>query len=392
MSIVFKCLIKVQIISFFSLYWGMMGVGRLVKVLRVLKIGRFSLVHNKILQKLVSRRTINIFYLIAIRFYAFTLLITLVGACSPKEKILSDNGNNGIYHHIESFKSELVENRPVDIWLPNGYESNTKQRYSVMYLHDGQFMFDNASSPMNKGILMKFYALYAKLRYGTGLFWDLDKIATQLIEDERIDPVIFVSVWNLPGTKRRAEYMPQKMITKQIATQFLHRESDIRIDKITSDKYLGFLVRELKPYVDQKYRTKSDQKNTFIMGSSMGGMISAYAISEYPGIFGGAACLSTHWTLGGDAVTTWYEDHWPSAGNHLLYFDRGTESYDANYGRGQARMDSIMEENGFVKDLDWKTLVFEGESHTMTAWKNRVHIPLEFLLGQKKVNKPSLPL
>ena len=324
------------------------------------------------------------FDLIAIRSYVFALLTIFVGACSPKGTIMADNKNSGIFNHIESFKSEFVENRPVDIWLPNGYEKNTEQRYSVMYLHDGQFMFDNATSPMNKGIFMKFYALYAKLRYRTGLFWDVDKIATQLIEAEKIDPVIFVSVWNLPGTKRRTEYMPQKMITEQIANEFLHKESDIRIQEINSDKYLSFLVKELKPYVDKNYKTKSDQKNTFIMGSSMGGMISAYAISEYPEIFGGAACSSTHWTLGGDAVTNWYEDHWPSAGDHLLYFDRGTESYDANYGDGQAHMDSIMEEKGFTRDLDWKSLVFQGESHIMAAWRARLHIPLKFLLGAKE--------
>ncbi len=334
-------------------------------------------------------KVVNNFYLTPIRFYVFSLSMIFMGGCSPKETILADSKQDGIFHHIESFGSEFVENRPVDIWLPDGYEKNTEQQYSVMYLHDGQFMFDNASSPMNRGIFMKLYAIYLKLRYGTGLFWDVDKIATQLIKADKIDPVIFVSVWNLPGAKRRAEYMPQKMITEQIATEFLHKESDIRIQEITSDKYLSFLVKELKPYVDKNYRTKSDQKNTFIMGSSMGGMISAYAISEYPEIFSGAACLSTHWNLGGDAVTTWYEDHWPSAGKHLLYFDRGTESYDANYGHGQALMDSIMEEKGFTRDLDWKSLIFQGESHTMSAWKRRLHIPLEFLLGVKKTNLPS---
>ena len=114
------------------------------------------------------------------------------------------------------------------------------------------------------------------------------------------------------------------MITEEIASSFLHKESDIRRDEISSDKYLSFLIKELKPYMDQNYRTKPDQKNTFIMGSSMGGMISAYAISEYPEIFGGAACLSTHWPLGGNSVTSWYENHWPSAGEHKIYFDRGT--------------------------------------------------------------------
>ena len=132
-------------------------------------------------------KVVNNFYLTPIRFYVFYLSMIFMGGCSPKETILVDNKQNGIFHHIQSFESEFVENRPVDIWLPDGYEKNTEQRYSVMYLHDGQFMFDNAASPMNKGIFMKLYALYVKLRYGTGLFWDVDKIATQLIKDEEIN-------------------------------------------------------------------------------------------------------------------------------------------------------------------------------------------------------------
>ena len=315
------------------------------------------------------------------RILALLLLMVLIGGCLDKEEHLDSTQIKGTFHHIESFKSEHVEDRPVDIWLPDGYEKNADQQYSVMYLHDGQMMFDQPTSPLNKGVLMQIWGFYAKLRYGTGFFWDVDKTVARLIEEGSIDPIILVSVYNLPKVKRRTEYMPQKMITEQIATEFLHKESDIRKEDITSDKYLRFLVDELKPYVDQNYRTKSDQSNTFIMGSSMGGMISAYAISEYPEVFGGAACLSTHWPLGGNSVTSWYENHWPQAGNHRIYFDRGTESYDSTYGPGQAHMDSIMERNGFIRDKDWRSLVFEGESHTPSSWRKRLHIPLEFLLS-----------
>ena len=317
------------------------------------------------------------------RILALLLLIIFIGGCINKEEHLDSTQIKGTFHHIESFYSAHVEDRPVDIWLPDGYEKNKDQQYSVMYLHDGQFMFDQPTSPFNKGVLMKLYSLYVKLRYESGFFWDVDKTVARLIEEGSIDPIILVSVYNLAKVKRRTEYMPQKMITEQIATEFLHKESDIRKEDITSDKYLRFLVDELKPYVDQNYRTKSDQSNTFIMGSSMGGMISAYAISEYPEVFGGAACLSTHWPLGGNSVTSWYENHWPQAGNHRIYFDRGTESYDSTYGPGQAHMDSIMKKNGFTRDLDWKSLVFEGESHTGAAWQKRLHIPLEFLLGSQ---------
>ena len=106
-------------------------------------------------------------------------------------------------------------------------------------------MFDQPTSPLNKGVLIKLYSLYAKLRYGTGFFWDVDKTVARLIEEGSIDPIILVSVYNLPKVKRRTEYMPQKMITEQIATDFLHKESDIRKENITSDKYLRFWLMSL---------------------------------------------------------------------------------------------------------------------------------------------------
>ena len=221
--------------------------------------------------------------------------------------------------------------------------------------------------------------------YYGGLFWDVDKTVSRLIYDEKIEPVILVSVWNLP-TKRGTEYMPQKMFEgHQRGTGFdgMAMKRDIWIESLTSDKYLRFLVEELKPHIDRNYRSKIDRKNTYIMGSSMGGMISAYAIAEYPETFGGAACLSTHWPAGGDQVTDWYKDNWPRAGKHRIYFDRGTKTLDAHYGRGHQQMNAIMQKCGFSHGIDWISKVFEGDGHMISAWRDRLHIPLEFLLASK---------
>ena len=110
----------------------------------------------------------------------------------------------------------------------------------------------------------------------------------------------------------------------------------------------------------------------------MGGMISAYAISK-PEIFGGAACLSTHWPRR-EFCNYLVRKSLAISGDHKIYFDRGTVGYDSTYEPGQAHMDSIMEKNGFIKDDDWKSLVFEGEDHLASSWRKRLHIPLEFLL------------
>ncbi len=294
--------------------------------------------------------------------------------------IADKNHNAGSFHHIDGFRSAFVENRPIDVWLPPGYEQNSNQRYPVMYLHDGQMMFDNSTSPLNKGFFNGVMGWY----YG-GLFWDVDKTVSKLVYDETIEPVILVSVWNLP-TKRGTEYMPQKMFEgHKRGTGFdgMELKKEVWIESLTSDKYLRFLVEEIKPYIDTHYRSKVDRANTYIMGSSMGGMISAYAIAEYPSLFGGAACLSTHWPAGGDLVTDWYKDNWPKAGNHRIYFDRGTKNLDAQYGRGHQQMNAIMQERGFSHGVDWISKIFEGEGHMISAWRDRLHIPLEFLLASK---------
>ena len=151
---------------------------------------------------------------------------------------------------------------------------------------------------------------------------------------------------------------------------------------IISDNYLKFIVEELKPFVDLNYRTKPGKENTFILGSSMGGLISAYAVSEYPQIFGGAACLSTDWTLGKGAEIAWYEKNWPAAGSHKIYFDFGTGWMDANYQSYQNEMDKVMIKHGYKKGEDWITKKFEGAGHFPHEWRSRMHIPLTFLLGQ----------
>ena len=175
--------------------------------------------------------------------------------------------------------------------------------------------------------------------------------------------------------------MPQKPITMVETGLERIGDSDVTPDDVISDNYLKFLTKELKPFVDKNFRTLTDRDNTFVMGSSMGGLISAYAISEYPDIFGGAACLSTDWSHGDGAVIDWYKTHWPRAGSHRLYFDYGTESYDAPFEPFQKRMDNVMRQHGYVEEVDWVTKKFEGANHSPKAWRERLHIPLTFLLG-----------
>ncbi|MCU0467092.1 MAG: alpha/beta fold hydrolase [Arcicella sp.] len=273
---------------------------------------------------------------------------------------------------IENFKSKYVTPRNIDIWLPDNY--TIKKRYSVLYMHDGQMLFDSTNN-WNKQE------------------WGVDETISKLIKEKKIKDCIVVGIWNIP-TERFADYFPEKIIKHipeptrtEILTKQLRKES-------SADKYLQFIVSELKPYVDKNYTTKSDAKYTYIMGSSMGGLISAYALCEYPTIFGGAACLSTHsplvaFELINDKidkdVASKFRDylslHLPKANTKKIYFDYGTATLDSLYEPYQKKIDAIMKARGFDKK-HWITLKFQGENHSEKSWQKRLNIPLEFLIKE----------
>ncbi len=258
------------------------------------------------------------------------------------------------------FPSRFVAPREVDVWLPPGYEAHSGDRFPVIYLQDGQNLFDPAKS-------------YA------GTAWEIDRALERLIAAGRTRGAILVGIWNT-GLTRSADYFPAKAVrVGDIAA--VPNAYATQSHPIVSDLYLKFLVRELKPFIDRTYRTQSGPAHTFLMGSSIGALISAYGVAEYPGVFGGAACLSTHWLAGDGAVIDYLQGHLPGASDHRFYFDHGTETLDAQYGPYQLRMDAVMKAHGYEQGVSWETRVFPGADHSEASWGRRVEVPLSFLLG-----------
>lgn len=154
-----------------------------------------------------------------------------------------------------------------------------------------------------------------------------------------------------------------------------------------ADAYLRFIVERLKPEIDRRYPTLRDPENTVVMGSSMGGLISLYALGRYPEVFGAAGCLSTHWPGGFDpddstlsnALYGLFADILPQAGRHRLYFDYGDATLDALYPPLQRRIDALLREKGYG-ETDWTTRFFPGAEHSEQAWAARLDQPLRFLL------------
>lgn len=279
---------------------------------------------------------------------------------------------NGTIKRIEAFQSKFIDNRTIDIWLPENYNSNKK--YAVLYMQDGQMLFD-ATTTWNKQA------------------WEIVDVLTQLIKENKVQETIVVGIWN-GGKVRHASYFPQKpyenlsveeqaLVTKKL--QEKGRTTDAFIPN--SDNYLKFLVQELKPYIDKKYSVHKNKKNTFIAGSSMGGLIAMYAICEYPEVFGGAICMSTHW-LGifetennpiPAAFLNYLKAHLPSPKKHKIYFDCGNQTLDSMYPEIQKKVDFLMTEKGFASK-NWLTKYFLGKDHSEKSWNERLHIPLQFLL------------
>jgi len=267
---------------------------------------------------------------------------------------------------VEQFQSKYVTARNIDIWLPEGYPGAGK--YAVWYMHDGQMLYDPSQTWNQQA-------------------WDIDDVAGQLMAENKARDVIVVGIWN-GGPTRHQDYFPQKpferltQIEKDTVIAQLQRAGRTKdIFRPQSDNYLKFIVKELKPYIDRTYATHTDRQNTFIAGSSMGGLISLYALEEYPQVFGGAGCLSTHWPAGGNSLVDWMGGALPHAGQHKLYFDYGTATLDAAYAPYQNRMDRHVAAAGYRPGIDCLTEKFIGAEHSERAWRKRVHIPLRFLLG-----------
>ncbi len=271
---------------------------------------------------------------------------------------------------MKNVKSSFVEPHHVDIWLPPGYYLDPDHRYPVLYMHDGQNLFDSTKS------------------YG-GHEWGVDEWVKKLSEENKIPPVIVVGIWN---TKLRfREYTPEKAYDNLPDTMQQKFNNEYGGPPV-SDNYLKFIVYELKPMIDSIYNTLPDRQHTIIMGSSMGGLISAYALVQYPDVFSRAGCLSTHWPVSlarNDSVFAnhnieYFAEHIPIGTPFRIYFDHGTETLDRWYGPYQEKMDALLLASGLPPGDQWVTHVFEGHAHNEIYWNKRLNVPLEFLLGDLK--------
>lgn len=299
---------------------------------------------------------------------ALVAALPFVGAVSARAQV---TGGRLILH--EAITSAHAAPRNVSVWLPPGYDAS-QARYPVLYMHDGQNLFDAATANFGE--------------------WGVDEHLIRLIEGGQVRAPIVVGVWNTD--LRLREYVPADLIAA-LPDAMRGEVQAIYGGPPLSDGYLRFLVEELKPFIDGAYRTLPGRDDTTVSGSSMGGLISMYAVMKRPDIFSAAACLSTHWPLKveglepGPALDAWRERlvaAWsgviaaglPPDGSHRFYFDRGDETLDQFYAQFQTRIDRVFRTAGYGPDA-FCSLVFPGAQHNEASWNQRLDVPLSFLLS-----------
>ncbi|AXG68618.1 enterobactin/ferric enterobactin esterase [Kordia sp. SMS9] len=276
---------------------------------------------------------------------------------------------SGKLMRVVDFPSNYIRPRNVDVWIPENYSKDKK--YNVLYMHDGQMLYD-ASTTWNKQE------------------WQVDEVASKLLKEGNVQDFIVVSPWNISEI-RWQDYFPQKAfdyLREDVQNKFREEAKKNNFSlNFNADNYLKFLTEELKPFIDETFNTKTDREHTFVAGSSMGGLISMYAMCEYPEVFSAAACISTHWVGISpmennpipDTFFAYMSDHLPSPKTHRFYFDYGTETLDQHYPQYAPIVDTIFKKKGYTK-ANFQNLKFEGTDHSEKSWQKRLHIPFTFLL------------
>lgn len=270
----------------------------------------------------------------------------------------------GNIDRLRLFSPQLNDTVTVDVWTPQDY-ARYAEPLPVIYMHDGQNLFDKNTT-------------------WNGQSWEMDIVTDSLINSGSIKAPVIVGVHSVAET-RIGDLGPQKAI-------YLSRcplDSLGRMTKtpLRGDAYAAFITETLRPVIEEKYNVSTAPEETFVMGSSMGGLMSWYMMCEYPEVYGGAGCLSTHWV--GDAnkgeyfpeaMLLYLSMNLPYDGDHKLYFDHGTGSYDAPYGPWQEIVDQMAEDRGYTRPDKLMSVIAEGAEHNEDAWRRRVHLPLLFLL------------
>jgi predicted alpha/beta superfamily hydrolase len=285
-----------------------------------------------------------------------TLVFERPGGAAQEGHTLS-----GEFRTHKGFHSRYLPNdRDILVNLPPGYEANKNQRYPVLYLHDGQNLFDGATS------------------FIKGAEWRVDETAQALIKSKAIAPVIIVGIYNT-GNNRVDEYTPTPDTGHNMGGK--------------ADLYGQMIVKELKPFIDTNYRTLTDAENTGLGGSSLGGLVSLHLALKYPEIFGLVAVVSPSVWWDGKAILR-EVGALTKRPRLRIWLDIGTKEggnvkADEETAANARLLRDALVAKGWKLGHDLKYFEAEGAEHNERAWAQRVGPILKFLYPRRKAGKRS---
>ena len=252
---------------------------------------------------------------------------------------------------LHELRSRVFGNtRTVRVWLPGEYDGWGATLYPVLYLNDGQNLFDPSTA-------------------FAGVHWQVGETATRLIDEKKIRPLIIVGIDNT-GKNRAREYLPYK-------------SRDPRVLHVQGTCYPEFLQREVMPLIEDRYSVLKGPENTGLGGSSLGGLITLYTEMAAPGIFGRLLIESPSLFVANRRILDECRrfQSWPSR----VYLGMGTREVgngekDEKVANDARELAAILRQAG-LDEKRLKVTIEEGASHTEAAWAARFPEALEFLFS-----------
>jgi predicted alpha/beta superfamily hydrolase len=255
-----------------------------------------------------------------------------------------------------AFPSKILGNRR-DVWvyLPPGYNRFSRKRYPVLYLQDGQNVFDAETSFSH-------------------VEWGVDETAEQLVRKRLIEPLIIVAIANT-GEERIDEYAPTRGVIDSSAKRK-------RRSRGLAKLYGEFLINELKRYIDRKYRTRPEAEFTGLGGSSLGGLLTLSLGIWFPDVFSRLLVMSPSvwWD---DQVIVKMVEQLDARPPLKIWLDTGTS--EPGWERARELRDALAEKGWILfDDLQYREI--EGADHSEGAWATRVDPALRFLFPPERTN------
>lgn len=260
---------------------------------------------------------------------------------SERSRPIVDKEITGEVRYHRNFTYKNILPRDIIVWLPPNYNEDLKRHYPVLYMQDGQNLFDPGNS-------------------FTGIDWGADETADSLIKNDIIEPMIIIGISNT--TDRKEEYSPTKI----------------------GYTYMQFVVHRLKPFIDSLYRTLPERENTAVGGSSMGGLISFLLAWNYSDYFSKAACFSPAFMYEENDFTHIVHDYHGVKKDITFYIDNGGAGLEEILQPGVDKMSSELAKKGFIKNKDLFVVIDSAAEHNELAWSKRIHNPLKIFFPKKK--------